>query len=85
MERIEIPLSELTIPQKLDLLETIWDDLTHHDKSFASPEWHRKILDDRDAALAVGKARTFSWEEARERIQRTLPCKEGFSTRTESF
>jgi putative addiction module component (TIGR02574 family) len=75
MERIELPLSELTIPQKLDLLETLWDDLAHHDQEVASPEWHREILEDRDAALAAGKARTSSWEEAKERIQRTLPCK----------
>ena len=59
--------------------------IAQHGKSCASPEWHGEFLDDRDAALAAGKARTSSWEEAKERIQRTLPCNEGFSTRTESF
>lgn len=75
MERIELHLSQLSITQKLDLLETIWDDLAHHDKAVDSPDWHREILDDRDAALAAGKAHTSLWEESKERIQRAVACK----------
>ena len=75
MERIELHLSQLSITQKLDLLEAIWDDLAHHDQALDSPDWHREILEDRDAAMESGKARTSSWEEAKKRIQRTIACK----------
>jgi hypothetical protein len=44
MERVELPLSKLTLAQKLDLMEAIWDDLAKHEESLESPHWHEEVL-----------------------------------------
>ena len=75
MERVELPLSQFTYAQKLDLLEKLWDDLTREEDAFDSPAWHKTVLQDRDAALAAGKVKVSSWDEARERIKRNVTCK----------
>ncbi len=72
MERIELPLSKMTISQKLDLMEAIWDDLTKEELSLDSPEWHETVLKEREEALLNGSASLSEWEEAKERIRRNV-------------
>lgn len=70
MEPIDIPLSKLSFGQKLNLMESIWDDLTKNEMKFESPVWHNEILEDREQALASGKAKVSDWDEAKERIRK---------------
>ena len=74
MERVDLALSKLTLAQKLDLMEAIWDDLARHEKTLESPPWHEQILNDRDEALAAGKATVSDWEEAKDRIRKKVSC-----------
>ena len=74
MKRVDLPLSKLTLAQKLDLMEAIWDDLTKNEKTLESPDWHETVLKDREKALTAGKATVSDWEEAKERIRRNLSC-----------
>ena len=72
MERVDLPLAKLTLAQKLDLIETLWDDITKDDKALESPSWHEAVLRDREKALDNGKAEVRDWEEAKERIRRNV-------------
>ena len=72
MKRIDVSLSELTLSEKLDLLEAIWADLSRNEDTLESPAWHEAILKDREAALAAGEATVSDWDEARERIRRKV-------------
>jgi putative addiction module component (TIGR02574 family) len=72
MKPVELPLSQLTLPQKLDLMESIWADLSGDPQSFESPDWHREVLQDREAALDSGKASLSDWDEAKERIRKRI-------------
>jgi putative addiction module component (TIGR02574 family) len=74
MERIVRPLSNLTLAQKLDLMEAIWDDLAMHDETLQSPHWHEQVLKDREEALTAGKATVSDWEEAKDRMRKNLSC-----------
>jgi len=74
MKRVDLPLSKLTLAQKLDLMEAIWDDLTKNEKTLESPDWHETVLKDREKALAAGEAMVSDWEEAKEKIRRNLSC-----------
>jgi len=74
MERVELPLSKLTLAQKLDLMEAIWDDLAKHEDTLESPSWHEQVLKDREEALASGKATVSDWEEAKDRIRGKESC-----------
>ena len=72
MKRVDLPLTELTVSQKLDLLETIWADLSRDEESLESPAWLEAILQDRDAAFESGKVGASDWEEAKERIRKKV-------------
>jgi hypothetical protein len=74
MEAVDIPLSKLSFAQKLNLMETIWDDLTKDEKKLESPTWHHDILKDREKAAATGKAKFSDWKQAKERIKRNISC-----------
>ena len=72
MKRVDLPLSHLSLAQKLDLMETLWADLSHHEKTLQSPAWHEPILKDREKAFATGKATVSDWEQAKKRIKRVV-------------
>ncbi len=74
MERVDLPLSELTLAQKLELMEAIWDDLAKHDETLESPDWHEEVLKDREKALATGKGTVSDWKEAKRRIRENASC-----------
>lgn len=74
MERVELPLAEYSFEQKLDLLETLWDDLAKNDTVFKSPAWHEEILKERQQALSSGEIKVSDWEEAKKRIKRNVSC-----------
>jgi hypothetical protein len=68
MEIVNIQLSKFTLAQKINLRETIWDDLARDEKAIESP------LKDREKALAAGKATVSNWQEAKVRIRKNVLC-----------
>ncbi|MFH1113071.1 MAG: addiction module protein [Pseudomonadota bacterium] len=74
MEKVDIALSELTLAQKLDLMEALWSDPAKHEADLGSPGWHEQILRDREEALSAGKATVSDWEDAKGRIRGKVSC-----------
>lgn len=72
MNRIDVPIAQLSFTQKLDLMEVLWADMASNEKELESPAWHGDILNEREAALNAGKATVSSWEEAKERIKKNV-------------
>lgn len=72
MEKVDLNISELTLAQKLNLMEAIWDDIAKDESVLKSPAWHETVLKDRENALASGKASVSDWEKAKERIRRNV-------------
>jgi len=70
MKRVDLPLSKLSVAQKLHLMETLWADLTRDEKKLKSPAWHETVLKDREEAYAVGKITVSDWEQAKKRIRK---------------
>ena len=69
MKRVDLPLSKLSVAQKLHLMETLWTDLTRDEKKLKSPAWHETVLKDREEAYAAGKITVSDWEQAKKRIR----------------
>lgn len=65
MERVELPISDLSLAQKLDLMEALWADLSRDDRNLESPAWHKDVLEDRQKAFETGKIAASDWEEAK--------------------
>ena len=72
MKRIDLPLSKLSLAQKLDLMETLWADLTRNEKQFESPAWHESVLRDRENVLTTGRVPVSDWTKAKERIRKKV-------------
>jgi putative addiction module component (TIGR02574 family) len=72
MNRINVPIAQLSFTQKLDLMEMLWADMAGNEKNLESPAWHGAILNDREAALNAGKVTVSNWEEAKERIKKNV-------------
>ncbi len=75
MKIVELPLSKLSLAQKLQLMETLWSDLTRDEKKLKSPAWHGKVLEDRQEAFTTGKVTLVDWEQAKKRIKKNTSCR----------
>jgi hypothetical protein len=63
MEEIDhLRISELTLAQKLCLMEVIWNDLAKHEEALESPSRYEQALKDREVALTAGKATVSNWK-----------------------
>jgi hypothetical protein len=72
MKKIDLPLSQLSLAQKLALMETLWADLTRDEKTLKSPAWHGTVLKDREETFAAGKETASDWEQAKKRIKKNV-------------
>jgi hypothetical protein len=66
---VTLPLNEMTISEKLQLMEALWADLSRNPDALESPEWHREVLDDRERRIAAGESRFADWEKAKTDIR----------------
>ena len=72
MKKFNLPLARLSTAQKLNIMETLWEDLTRDEKKLDSPIWHKDILKNREEALSTGKATVSDWEDAKIRIRKNI-------------
>ena len=69
---IKLPLHEMTIREKLAVMESLWEDLSRSPHAIESPEWHKEILDQRHQRVVEGTARFADWEAAKAEIRKKL-------------
>ena len=69
---ISPPLDKMTVEEKLQLMETIWDDLSRHADEMEPPAWHGNVLKELEAAIERGEETFEDWEAAKRRIRDSL-------------
>ena len=69
---VTVPLNEMTLPEKLQLMEALWEDLSRNADALESPEWHRDVLEDRERRIASGEAHFSDWEQAKTDIRKRV-------------
>jgi hypothetical protein len=69
---VTLPLSDLTVSEKLQLMEALWEDLSRNADALKSPEWHRDVLEDREQRIASGEARFSDWDKAKDDIRKRV-------------
>ncbi len=72
MKKVDLPISRLSLAQKLDLMETLWADLTRDGAKLKSPAWHEAVLKDREETFKAGKVTASDWEQAKRRIRKKV-------------
>lgn len=69
---ITLPLNEMSVEEKLEVMELLWDDLSHNVANIPSPDWHASVLRAREEALATGEEDMEDWEAAKRRLRGEL-------------
>ena len=65
-------LENLTLVEKISVMEYLWDDLCCHASEKLSPPWHGEVLAQRQASITEGSASFVDWEEAKKKIRESL-------------
>ncbi len=63
---IGISLEQMTVAEKIEMMEKIWEDLS---KDVKSPQWHGKILNERKIESNKGYSDFIDWETSKKRIR----------------
>lgn len=66
---IQLALNEMSMDEKLMLMEQLWDDISSSSGSEASPQWHADVLDARMRAVEEGRTVFVSWDGAKCRLR----------------
>lgn len=64
----QINIEEMSIEDKIKMMERLWDDLCHNAESIASPEWHRDVLLVREKSISDGSENILSLDAAKKII-----------------
>jgi putative addiction module component (TIGR02574 family) len=70
---IVLPLNEMTVEEKLQAIEAIWDDLARNPRNLPLPAWHKDVLEARQKDIEEGRAKFIPLDEFRRIVQEKLP------------
>ncbi len=71
--QVTLPLEQMSTAEKLQVMESLWADLSRHEHQFESPAWHEQVLRERDEALRAGRETPMDWETAKARLRKLRP------------
>ena len=69
---ISIPLEKMSVEEKIQAMESLWDDLRNRAGDALSPAWHGDELARRGAAVVSGKETFEFWDSAKESIRKAV-------------
>jgi hypothetical protein len=70
---MEITLDKMTLPEKLQLMEALWSDLSSHAEAVELPAWHESVLRETEQRVADGKEIPVDWEAAKRELRERFP------------
>ena len=66
------PLKSMSLEEKLQAMESLWDDLCDQLDGASSPLWHEDVLAQRDAARERGDDGADDWNESKNEIRHNV-------------
>lgn len=69
---ISLPRDEMSVEDKIRVMESIWDDLCDTAGSTLTPDWHGTVLASRNAAAQEGQEEITDWESAKRIISEEI-------------
>lgn len=64
-----LPLEKMSVEEKLQAMESLWDDLCSKAGIISSPAWHENVLAERDAMYKRGDDVFEDWDAAKRNIR----------------
>ena len=69
---ITLVLESMTVEEKIETMECIWDDLCKNVENIQSPSWHGRIIEEREERVKEGKEKFLDWETAKIQIKNSI-------------
>jgi len=63
-------IKAMTVEQRLDLIEQVWDTLVETPDAIPVPDWHKDALEKRLQAFEENPEAGASWDEVEKRVTR---------------
>ena len=64
----------LSLEEKLQLMEAIWQDLAAEEQVVQSPAWHLVALKETEQRRKEGKESVFDWNDAKKMLRNRFEC-----------
>lgn len=65
-------IRDLPLHEKLRMMEALWDGISAQESELEIPQWHKDLLDEREARFQAGNASFIDWETAKQEIRDAL-------------
>jgi Putative addiction module component len=69
---VNLPMDQMSIEEKLQVMEAIWADLSRDPEGVESPGWHKEALEETQKRIESGEAVFSDWEKAKISIRDRL-------------
>jgi hypothetical protein len=66
---VELNFGQMSISEKLRIMELLWDDLCHTESDIPSPQWHENVLMERENLIRDGKDEFVDWDQAKKEMR----------------
>lgn len=67
-----LPLNDMTIEEKLKLIEDIWEDMLKNSNDIPTPSWHLEILQAREKKIEERKANFIDLKDVKKNIRKII-------------
>jgi hypothetical protein len=64
-------IEKMSVTERLQVMDQLWESLTHYSDEIPSPDWHQDVLADRKARALRGEAKFLTLAELRSRLRST--------------
>ena len=61
-------IEKMTVRERLQTMELLWDSITHGSEDIEPPAWHGEILSERKKMIESGKADWLTMDELRKEL-----------------
>ena len=67
-----LSLESMSVEEKIEAMELLWEDLCKRADGVDSPAWHGDVLRDREQSLAKGESQFIDWGTAKKNIRNDI-------------
>ena len=68
----EINFEQMSVTEKLRIMEQLWDNLCRVETDIPSPEWHGSVLRERESLVRDGSDEFVDWDQAKREMRKQI-------------
>lgn len=72
MSSFLVEIKKMSLEEKLQTMEFLWDELRENPDNVALPAWHQDILDQRENLTDEGSLHYTDWSQAKKDIEKRV-------------